>query len=78
MITCEGEGCEGTLCVGCSGEYATCYLCDKMRCQTCAGLVGCSLHHCKKGVCEECFSRRVREVGWDEARKCECGESLVL
>ena len=76
MKTCEGEGCETVLCDDCSEKNTCCY-CGKMRCQTCAGLVGCSLSHCKKGVCLECYTRRESEVGWDEAGKCECGESLV-
>ena len=75
MKTCEGEDCETVFCDDCSEKNTCCY-CGKMRCQTCAGLVGCSLSHCKKGVCSECYSRRESEVGWDEANKCKCGESL--
>jgi len=77
MKTCEGEGCERILCEGCSGEKTTCYLCGKMRCRSCTVLIRCSSHHCKKGVCEECLSRREREVGLDEASNCECGEWLA-
>ena len=75
MKTCEGEGCGEPICEDCS-EKNTCSFCGKIRCIECASLVECSSDCCNKGVCEECFRSRLSEVGWDEASKCKCGESL--